>query len=55
MLLANILIDYLAPIRQKRFKLEKDKDRIRDILDDGRKKAQKIAKKTIAEIKEVIF
>ena len=38
-----------------KLELEKDKDRIWDILDDGRKKAQKIAQKTMAEIKEVIF
>ncbi len=55
MMLADILIDYLAPIREKHSKLERNKGRIRDILDDGRKKAQTIAKKTIAEIKEVIF
>lgn len=55
MILADILIDYLRPIREKRAELEKDKDRIRDILDEGRKKAQAIAQKTIAEIKGIIF
>ena len=55
MILADILIDYLTPIREKRFELEKDKGRIQDILDEGRKRAQKIAQRTIAEIKEVIF
>ena len=55
MILADILIDYLAPIRARRSELEKDKGRIQDILEEGRKKAQVIAKKTIAEIKEVIF
>ena len=55
MILADVLIDHLAPIREKRRELEKDKSRIRDILEEGRKKAQAIAQKTIAEIKEVIF
>lgn len=55
MILADVVIDHLRPIREKRRELEKDKDRIRDILEDGRKKAQKIAKKTMAEIKEAIF
>jgi len=55
MILADVLIDHLALIREKRRELEKDKNRIRDILEDGRKKAQKIAQKTMAEIKEVIF
>ena len=49
------MIDQLRPIREKRRELEKDKNRIRDILEDGRKKAQKIAKKTMTEIKEAIF
>ncbi len=55
MILADVLIDHLRPIREKRRELEGDKDRIRDILEDGRKKAQKIAKETMAEIKEAIF
>ena len=55
MILADVVIDHLRPIREKRRELEKDKDRIRDILEDGRKKAQKIAKKTMTEIKEAIF
>ena len=55
MILADVVIDHLRPIREKRRELEGDKDRIRDILEDGRKKAQKIAKKTMAEIKEAIF
>lgn len=55
MILADILIDYLKPIREKRKELEKDKDRINDILDEGRKKAQQIAQKTMAEIKDVVF
>jgi len=55
MILAGILIDRLRPIREKRLELEKDKGCIEDILEDGCKKARQIAKKTIAEIKEVIF
>jgi tryptophanyl-tRNA synthetase len=55
MILADMLIDYLAPIREKRSELEKDKGRIEDILEEGRKKARAVAQKTIAEIKEVIF
>ena len=55
MILADVLIDHLKPIREKRRELEKDKARIRDILEEGRKKAQRIAQKTMAEIKEVIF
>ena len=55
MILADILIEELKPIREKRKELEKNKDRIKDILEQGRKKAQKIAQQTMAEIKEVVF
>jgi len=55
MLLADQLIEYLKPIREKRKELEQDTNRIKDILEEGRKKAQKIAQKTLAEIKEVVF
>jgi tryptophanyl-tRNA synthetase len=55
----NILIEhmikYLEPIRQKRLELEKNPDRIRDILKEGANKAREIAKQTIAEVKEAVF
>ncbi len=54
-ILAEHLVKYLEPIREKREKLVKDKDRVRDILEAGRKKASVMAKKTIEEVKEVIF
>lgn len=54
-ILADVVTDHLQEIREKRRELEKDKNRIKDILEDGRKRAQKIAQKTMAEIKEVIF
>ncbi len=55
MILADVLINHLSAIRKKRSELEKNKDRVWDILEDGRKRAQKIAQKTMAEIKEVVF
>lgn len=55
MILADVLIEHLAPIREKRCELQQDKARIQDILEEGRKKAQAIAQKTMAEIKEAIF
>jgi tryptophanyl-tRNA synthetase len=55
MILADILIEDLKPIRAKREELEQDKNRIIDILEEGRKKAQIIAQQTMAEIKNVVF
>jgi tryptophanyl-tRNA synthetase len=54
-ILADALLKRLAPIQEKRNELSKDKRRIRDILEEGRKKAQAIARQTMAEVKEVIF
>src|ERR1700679_2655049 len=45
----------LAPIREKRAQLEKDKDRIEDILKEGAVKARVIAQKTMAEVREVVY
>lgn len=54
-ILAEILNEELKPIRDKRRELEQDKKRIRDILEEGRKKARAIAQQTMSEIREVIF
>ncbi|MBF0478584.1 MAG: tryptophan--tRNA ligase [Candidatus Omnitrophica bacterium] len=54
-ILAEVLVDYLKPITERREKYAKDRAKVWDILEEGRKKASLIAKQTIAEIKEVIF
>jgi tryptophanyl-tRNA synthetase len=54
-ILADELIRYLAPIREKRAALLQNKDHITEILEEGRKKASAIARQTIAEVKEAIF
>jgi tryptophanyl-tRNA synthetase len=45
----------LEPIRAKRAELEKDKDKIKDILKEGTKKARVIAQKTMAEVREAVY
>ena len=45
----------LAPIREKRAELEKDKDRIKDILKEGAQKARVIARKTMAEVRQAVL
>ena len=54
-ILAKSIVDQLKEIREKREGLVKDKNRIHDILEEGRKKAQRIAQQTIAEVKEAVF
>jgi len=45
----------LAPIREKRVQLEKNKDRIKDILKTGAQKARGLAQKTMAEVREAVY
>lgn len=54
-ILAEDLLSKLKPMQEKRNQLRKDNDRIRDILEEGRKKAQAIARKTMGEVREAIF
>lgn len=55
LILAECLIEKLAPIREKRAALMKDKKKLFDILDDGRARAQVIAKETMQEVKKAVF
>ena len=45
----------LEPIREKRIELEKDKDRIKDILKEGAVKARVIAQKTMEQVREAVY
>jgi len=54
-ILSGKIIDYLSPAREKRAELEKNRDNIRDILNDGAKKAKLIANKTMMEVREAVF
>lgn len=51
--LADIINEHLEPIRERRKKYENDKKLILKILEDGRKKAQKIAEANMVEIKKL--
>jgi tryptophanyl-tRNA synthetase len=53
-LLAKNLNNYLQPFRDRRTELAKDEQKIWDILDDGQKRAQNIAKKTMEEVRTAI-
>jgi len=53
--LAESLVRHLSPIQAKRKSLLKHKNRVAEILEDGKKRARAIAQKTMAEAKKVIF
>jgi tryptophanyl-tRNA synthetase len=54
-ILAQILEKELLPLQEKRHVLSKNKNRIKEILEIGAKRAKKIAQKTIGEVREVVF
>ena len=54
-ILAEGILKVLEPLRERRSVLEKNKDRVQDILNEGKKKAQNIARETLARVKEIIF
>ncbi|MFH1890281.1 MAG: tryptophan--tRNA ligase [Candidatus Kuenenbacteria bacterium] len=53
-MLANVIIQSLKPIQEKRSALIKNPDYIRQILAQGKEKAQKIATATMQEVKQKI-
>lgn len=54
-ILADQLLEKLKPIQEKREAICKDKNRIQDILNEGAKKAQSIARRTMEEVRRVVF
>jgi tryptophanyl-tRNA synthetase len=49
--LAENIIEALAPIQQKRAELERQPDLVRGIMDEGCRKARRVAEKIMAEVK----
>ena len=54
-ILADAIIEYLRPIREKRAKIETDKAYIQSVLKTGAEKAGAIAEKTMAEVRKAVF
>ncbi len=48
--LSRKVLDYFAPYRQRREELARDLSRVRDILNDGAKRAQAVAARTIERV-----
>lgn len=48
------LIEYLAPIYEKRCALENEHSRVEDILHSGDQKAKEVAQATLAEVQEIM-
>ena len=54
-LMAENLVTWIEPIQAKRREFESQPQRVWDILDDGSKRAQKAARKTMGRVREAIF
>lgn len=52
--LNDIMQDLLAPIRERREAFAKDKEAVYKMLEEGSKKAEQVAAKTLAEVKEAM-
>jgi tryptophanyl-tRNA synthetase len=50
--LAEVIIEYLKPLRQRREELEKKPDYVKSALEQGRTRAQKIASQTMEKVKK---
>jgi tryptophanyl-tRNA synthetase len=53
--MADNLIKWITPIRTKRQQYEKHPQDVLRVLDDGSKKAQKVAQQTMARVREAVF
>lgn len=50
--LANLLVDKLTPIQKEYEELRQDEAKLREILEQGAKQANKVANKTLTDVKE---
>jgi tryptophanyl-tRNA synthetase len=53
--MADHLIEWITPVRERRVKWEKDPKGVLEILDEGSKKAREVAKKTMERVREAVF
>ncbi len=52
--LAELLIEYFKPYRQKRTEFEKNPDYVRNVLADGASRARMVARKTLEEVRKAV-
>ncbi len=53
--MADHLIEWIAPIRERRLEYEKHPKRVLEVIDEGSKRARAEAQKTIARVREAVF
>ncbi len=53
--MADHLIEWIAPLRERRMEYEKNPKRVLEILDAGGKKARVVAQETMGRVREAVF
>ena len=53
--MADHLIKWITPVRERRLSYEKNPRRVLEILDDGSKRARAVAQKTMERVREAVF
>jgi tryptophanyl-tRNA synthetase len=53
--MAENLIKWIAPVRERRVNYEQNPQRVLEILDEGSKKARKVAQGTMERVREAVF
>ena len=53
--MADHLIEWIAPIRERRVQYEKNPARVLEVIDAGSKRAREVAKVTMERVREAVF
>jgi tryptophanyl-tRNA synthetase len=53
--MADHLIEWITPVRERRVKWENNQKGVLEILDEGSKQAQKVAQGTMERVREAVF
>jgi len=53
--MADHLIEWIAPIRERRVQYEKNPARVLEVIDEGSKRAREVAKVTMQRVREAVF
>jgi len=53
--MADHLIEWIRPVRERRVELERHPARVHEVIDEGSKRARKVAQATMERVREAIF
>jgi len=53
--MADHLIEWITPVRERRLEFERHPARVLEVIDDGSKRARKVAEGTMERVREAVF